>query len=134
MELYCRTFSTLKGELLPYIISKQYFKPKQSIDDKNTSMVQVDLKQDIFRFVNKKLQDNSIRKWTAFNDHNNDLEEAYHGHVIRCYAYVSNKNIGLRANTVQMYHLANAKVEYTIHYKLLLERKFCICIINTSII
>lgn len=95
---------------MPYIINKQFLKPKQSIDDKNTSMVQVDLKQDIFRFVMKKLLDNSTRKWSAFNDHNTDLEEAYYEDIIRCYAYVANKRIGLRANTVQMYHLANAKV------------------------
>lgn len=106
-----RSFSTLKGELLPYIISKQLFKPIQSIDDKNTSMVQVDLKQDIFRFVNKRLSVDAITKWSIFNDHYIDLEEAYYADVIRCYAYVSDKKIGLRANTVQMYHLANAKVE-----------------------
>ncbi|EFN89754.1 translation initiation factor eIF-2B subunit gamma [Harpegnathos saltator] len=107
--VFNKTFSTLKGELLPYVISKQLLKPK-SIDDKNTSMVQVDLKQDIFRFVSKKLLDNTISKRSAFNDHNTDLEEAYYGDIIRCYAYVSNKRNGLRANTVQMYHLANTKV------------------------
>ncbi|XP_014472664.1 PREDICTED: translation initiation factor eIF-2B subunit gamma isoform X2 [Dinoponera quadriceps] len=109
-SVFNKTFSTLKGELLPYIISKQSFKYKEAIDEKNTSMVQVDLKQDIFRFVNKEFLDNSIKRRSAFNDHNNDLEEAFCEDIIRCYAYVSNKNIGLRANTVQMYHLANAKI------------------------
>lgn len=80
------------------------------MDDRNTSMVQVDLKEDIFRFATEKPLDELIRKMSAFNDHNTDLEEAYHGDIIRCYAHVSNKKFGLRANTVQMYHLANAKV------------------------
>lgn len=104
-----RNFTTLKGELLPYIVSKQLSKPK-CVDDRNTSMVQMDLKEDIFRFATEEPLDELIRKMSAFNDHSTDLEEAYHGDIIRCYAYVSNNKIGFRANTVQMYHLANAKV------------------------
>ncbi|XP_012223727.1 translation initiation factor eIF2B subunit gamma [Linepithema humile] len=107
--VFNKNFTTLKGEFLPYIVSKQLSKPK-CVDDRNTSMVQVDLKDDIFRFAMEKPLDELIRKMSAFNDHNTDLEEAYHGDIIRCYAYVSNEKFGLRANTVQMYHLANAKI------------------------
>lgn len=108
--VFNKNFSTLKGELLPYIVSKQLLKPNQSIDDKNTSMVHVDLKEDIFRFAMKNPLDELISKMSAFNDHSTDLEESYHGDIIRCYAHVSNEKFGLRANTVQMYHLANAKI------------------------
>ncbi|KAL6257374.1 hypothetical protein P5V15_010947 [Pogonomyrmex californicus] len=107
--VFNKNFTTLKGELLPYIVSKQYSKPKQSVDDK-TSIVQEDLKEDIFRFAREKPLNELIRKMSAFNDHSNDLEEAYHGDVIRCYAHVSYGKFGLRANTIQMYHLANAKI------------------------
>jgi len=107
--MFFRNFTTLKGELLSYIVSKQLSKPKLSIDDK-TSMTQMDLKEDIFHFAMEKPLDELIRKMSAFNDHNTDLEDAYNGDVIRCYAHVSNEKFGLRANTVQMYHLANAKV------------------------
>lgn len=108
--MFFRNFTTLKGELLPYIVGKQLSRPKQSLDDK-TSMVQMDLKDDIFHFALEKPLDELIRKMSAFNDHSTDLEDAYNGDVIRCYAHVSNEKFGLRANTIQMYHLANAKVE-----------------------
>ncbi|KYM82134.1 Translation initiation factor eIF-2B subunit gamma [Atta colombica] len=107
--IYNKNFTTLKGELLPYIVGKQLSRPKQSIDDK-TSMVQMDLKDDIFHFALEKPFDELIRKMSAFNDHSTDLEDAYNGDVIRCYAHVSNEKFGLRANTIQMYHLANAKI------------------------
>ncbi|XP_012535638.1 translation initiation factor eIF-2B subunit gamma isoform X2 [Monomorium pharaonis] len=109
--VFNKTFTTLKGELLPYIVGKQLSRPKQCIDDK-TSMAQMDLKEDIFHFAMEKESslDELIKKISAFNDHSTDLEDAYNGDIIRCYAYVSNEKFGLRANTVQMYHLANAKI------------------------
>ncbi|KAL0116476.1 hypothetical protein PUN28_009853 [Cardiocondyla obscurior] len=107
--VYNKNFTTLKGEFLPYIVGKQLSRPKQSIDDK-TSMAQMDLKEDIFHFAMKNPLDVLIRKMSAFNDHSVDLEDAYNADVIRCYAHVSNEKFGLRANTIQMFHLANAKI------------------------
>ncbi|XP_043262197.1 translation initiation factor eIF-2B subunit gamma [Colletes gigas] len=105
-----KNFSTLKGELLPHIVSKQLSKPKQCKDDKNTSIIKVDLKEDIFRFAVEKPLDDLIRKMSAYNDHSTDLEDAYHGDIIRCYAHIVDGKFGLRANTIQMYHFANAKI------------------------
>ncbi|XP_011163998.1 translation initiation factor eIF-2B subunit gamma [Solenopsis invicta] len=107
--VYKKTITTLKGELLPYMVSKQLSGPKQSVNDR-TSMMQMNLKEDIFHFAKENPLDELIRKMSAFNDHNTDLEDAYNGDIIRCYAHVSNEKFGLRANTVQMYHLANAKI------------------------
>lgn len=102
----------MKGELLPYIVSKQLSKPsKQSTDDRNTSIVHLISREDVFRFAMGNPFHKMISEMSAFNDHNTDLEEAYHEDIIRCYAYVSSEKFGLRANTVQMYHLANAKVQ-----------------------
>lgn len=109
---FFRNFTTLKGELLPYIVSKQFSKPpKQCLDDKNTSIVQMNLKEDVYRFAIEKPLDELIRKMSAFNDHNTDIEDAYHGDIIRCYAYIGNGKFGLRTNTIQMYHFANTKVK-----------------------
>lgn len=109
--VFNKSFSTLKGELLPYIVRKQLSKPpKQTTEEKNTSMVQVNLKEDIFRFAVAKPYDDLIRGMSAYNDHSTDLEEAYHGDIIRCYAHIVNTGFGLRANTIQMYHLANLKI------------------------
>ncbi|XP_017758971.1 PREDICTED: translation initiation factor eIF-2B subunit gamma isoform X2 [Eufriesea mexicana] len=106
-----KNFTTLKGELLPYIVSKQFSKPpKQCVDDKSTSIVQMNLKKDIYSFSTEKPLNELIRKMSAFNDHDTDLEDAYYGDIIRCYAYIDNGKFGLRANTIQMYHFANTKV------------------------
>jgi len=83
-------------------------------------MTQIDLKEDIFHFAMEKPLDELIRKMSAFNDHNTDLEDAYNGDVIRCYAHVSNEKFGLRVNTVQMYYLANAKVNNDVLFILLI--------------
>ncbi|KAK2587569.1 hypothetical protein KPH14_003697 [Odynerus spinipes] len=109
--MFNKSFSTLKGELLPYIVSKQLSKPpKQTTEEKNTSMVQVNLQEDIFRFAVSKPLDELIRGMSAYNDHSTDLEDAYHGDIIRCYAHIVNKGFGLRTNTIQTYHLANLKI------------------------
>ncbi|CAL1681517.1 unnamed protein product [Lasius platythorax] len=65
--VFNKNFTTLKDELLPYIVSKQLSRPKQSVDDRNTSMVQVDVKEDIFRFAAEKPLDELIRKMSAFS-------------------------------------------------------------------
>lgn len=74
-------------------------------------MIQVNLKEDIYRFATEKPLDELIRKMSAYNDHDTDLEDAYHGDIIRCYACIGSGKFGLRANTIQMYHLANTKVK-----------------------
>lgn len=106
-----RSISTIKGELLPYIVKKQLSPPvNQKEMDKNTSIVALDTKKDIFQFAVEKPLDNLIRNMSAFNDHSTDLESAYNGDLIRCYSYIESSSFGLRANNIQMYSLANAVV------------------------
>lgn len=114
---FFRNLSTLKGELLPYVVSKQMSRPaKQTIDDKNTSVVKLNTNDDIFRFAVEKPIDELIRKMSAFNDHSTDLEDAYHDDPIRCYAHTITGKFGLRANTIQMYALANKMVIFFQHW------------------
>lgn len=106
-----KSFSALKGELLPYIVRNQLAKPpKQFTEDKNTSIVQFNSKKDIYGFANEKPLDDLIRKMSAYNDHNTDLEDAYDGDIVRCYAHIASGKFGIRANTIQMYHFANTKI------------------------
>lgn len=95
---------------MPYIVSKQLSRPKQYTDDKNTSIVKMNTREDIHHFAVEHDLDELIRKMSAFNDHSYDFDEAYHGDSIRCYAHVINDKFGLRANTVQMYSYANSMV------------------------
>ncbi|XP_014210558.1 translation initiation factor eIF-2B subunit gamma [Copidosoma floridanum] len=105
-----KNFSTLKGELLPYIVKKQLEKPKIVKDDKNASVVKLDTRKDIFRFAVEKPFNESIMRMSAYNDHETNLNGAYNGDVIKCYAQIVSGKYGLRANTLQMYYLANALI------------------------
>ena len=103
--------STVKGELLPYVVRKQLSRPpKQATDELTTSIVKLDTGEDIFRFAMESPITELIRKMSAFNDHKTDLADAYHGDSIRCYAHIITEQFGLRANTVQMYAFANRMV------------------------
>lgn len=109
--LHNKKFGTLKGELLPYIVSKQLSKPQKiTNDDKHESIIKMNMKEDIFRFAVEKLYDAEIRKMSAYNDHSYDLADTYHRDPIRCFAHIIKDQFGLRANTVQMYSYANSMV------------------------
>ncbi|XP_066582702.1 translation initiation factor eIF2B subunit gamma [Prorops nasuta] len=109
--VYNKSFSTLKGELLPYIVKKQFSKSlQQMIDDKNTSLMNIDIKNDVYRFATEEPLDELARKLSGYIDHNTDMENVYCNDIIRCYAHVVKGKFGLRVNTIQMYNLANIKV------------------------
>ncbi|XP_057318108.1 translation initiation factor eIF-2B subunit gamma [Microplitis mediator] len=117
-----KSFGTLKGELFPYIVKKQLSRPpKPSADDKNASVVKMDIKDDIYRFAVENKLDSLIRKMSAFNDHSSDLDNAYHDDIIRCYAYMIPSNCGLRANTIQMYSFANSMASDTPPYNIITQ-------------
>lgn len=96
--------------MVPYIVKKQLDKPKTLAEDKNASVVKVDVKRDIFSFAKEDIHDNLIRNMSSFNDHDTDLDDSYHGDIIRCYAHIVTDSPGFRANSLQMYSYANAMV------------------------
>lgn len=95
---------------MPYIVKKQLDKQKIIVEDKNASVVKLDVKRDIFSFAKEDTHDNLIRSMSSYNDHGTDLDDSYHGDIIRCYAHILTENCGLRANSLQMYSYANAMV------------------------
>lgn len=104
------SFMSLKGEFLPYIIKKQLSKPPKPMDTKE-SLVNVSDTGDIFSFVKEDELDLAVREASAYNDHIGDLKPAYHGDMIRCYAYIApNDSIGTRVNTLQSFWSLNGKV------------------------
>lgn len=101
------------------MVKKQLDKPKPAgADDKTASVVKMNTKKDIFQFAVEKPLDELIRSMSSFNDHETDLDDAYHNDIIRCYAHIVNGKPGLRANTKQMYSLANAVVNTNFHWSL----------------
>ncbi|KAK0167537.1 hypothetical protein PV327_004923 [Microctonus hyperodae] len=130
--VYNKSFSTLKGELLPYIVNKQQSNlSKSTSEDKNLSVIAMNPRDDIFRFAVTNDLDKLVKKMSAFNDHSYDSEKVYHGDVIKCYAHISDK-FGLRTNTIQMYSFANSKVPELSLFDLKKELISPLAIVKTS--
>lgn len=106
-----RSFSTIKGELLPHIIKKQLSKPSRMIEDRTASIINSEMKNDIFSFAKEDSLELLIRDTSTYNDHFGDLKDCYHNDVIRCFAYIASKNVvGIRVNTIPSYWIVNNKV------------------------
>lgn len=104
------SLTSLKGELLPHIVKKQLAKPPKTIDT-NQSILTMKDPGDIFALAKEDALESTIRELSSFNDHTGDLKEAYHGDVVRCFAYVAPKgSFGVRVNTLQAYWSTNARV------------------------
>ncbi|KAI4462092.1 translation initiation factor eif-2b subunit gamma [Holotrichia oblita] len=107
---YDQNISTLKGELLPYIIKKQLAKPQKNTVT-NTSIINIQDSNDIFQFAKEADLDISIRESSTYTDHFGDLKASYHGDPIRCYSYIADaKNFGIRINTLPAYWYINGKI------------------------
>lgn len=108
-----RNFTTLKGELLPYVVKKQLSKPLsvKAEHDKTTSVVDVNTKTDILEFAEESKLALKVRKMSNYTDHSGDQMGAYHDDTIRCYAYIAPEtNFATRANTLQEYCRINRQV------------------------
>lgn len=100
-------FSTIKGELLPFIIKKQMSRPSHSAN-LGFSEVSFD-KNDIFDHVK---QDELEQKILETNLNNfARLKKSHEAELIRCYAYIAPEgSFGIRVNTVLGFCTANRKV------------------------
>lgn len=104
-------FSTLKGELLPYIVKKQLSKPKSAAEEKNASMINVDLRKDIFKFASHRGYEKEITQFSSYNDHSYGMKALYHEDLIRCYGFIpKNECFGMRINTLSAFYLVNSKI------------------------
>lgn len=93
--------STLKGELLPFVVKKQLSKQCKNIEIKE-KLVEENKIPDIFNV--SKESENNIRLMSCFGNVSNTEE------IIKCYACVIDSNIGVRANTLYDYCKINKSV------------------------
>lgn len=105
------TFSTIKGELIPYVVSKQHPVLEKKKQEQELSMVPDVESGDIFHFAQQFDTDveHKIRSASTYMDHKGDMNESYHGDFVRCYAHVTN-NFGMRINNLPAYWSINGKV------------------------
>lgn len=102
----CDRFSTIKGELLPFIIKKQMSKPTQS----NACFSEVSFDtNDIFDHVKQGELDQRILETNLNNI--SRVKKSHNAELIRCYAYIAPpESFGMRVNTMLGFCIANKKV------------------------
>lgn len=101
-------FSTIKGELLPFIIKKQMSRPSNTVANIGYSEASLDL-NDIFDQVKQDDLDQKVLD-TNFNNFSR-LKKSHDAELIRCYAYIAPADsIGIRVNTMLGFCVANKKV------------------------
>lgn len=99
------SFSTLKGEFLPYVVSKQHTRAPLG-----ASQAQEKLAALHERMKESKLEE-CIRDFSSYSDHRGDLKPVYHGDSIRCYAVVADSaHFGIRINSISSLWHANRLV------------------------
>lgn len=114
-------FISVKGEVVPYIIKKQLSKPKSQADKKGASEKNMEVTKDIFDFAVEHGYERKIQEMSSYNDHKLGTKGVYSNDILRCYAYIPNKNtFGMRINTLSSFYLANSKVSYIHNKKLFL--------------
>ncbi|XP_050525603.1 translation initiation factor eIF-2B subunit gamma [Daktulosphaira vitifoliae] len=98
-----KNMSTLKGELLPFVVKKQL--SKQSTYRKNSNEINHDdnddVKTNIFTMSRESNIEYNIHSMTFLKNTINSED------LIKCYAYIMDSNIGMRANTLYDYYKIN---------------------------
>lgn len=100
-------FSTLKGELLPFVIKKQLSRP---LNPHNGAYSEVNFdSNDIFEYVkhnelNQKMLETNLNNFSR-------IKRSNESELIRCFAYISPTNFAcVRVNTIQNYCLINSQI------------------------
>lgn len=104
-------FSTLKGELLPYVVKKQMSRPLNPGEtDKPLSDFNVSTKHDdIFNFISRSLLSTKIAAKSLYSEEKSKLGKDVD--LIKCYAVKAPvESFGLRVNTVKSFCVANQKI------------------------
>ncbi|KAL1117578.1 hypothetical protein AAG570_003893 [Ranatra chinensis] len=105
-----KSVSTLKGELLPYVVKKHVSHGnKLKIEQDKTSVIGMDLKKDITQFAQENALTCKIRTMSAYTD--SRCQVVYNNDSIRCYAHVvTDDSYAVRINTLQQYCRLNREI------------------------
>ncbi|KAG7253785.1 hypothetical protein CRUP_029619, partial [Coryphaenoides rupestris] len=118
-HLYClkKSISSIRGELVPYLVRKQFSKAtnSQAIKDEadDQSQKQKDgsnLNLDLHILSRDEPQLQLAREYSCWNDHRGDMSDAYHGGRLRCYVHIMEQGMCYRVNTLAAYIEANRLV------------------------
>uniref|UniRef100_A0A7N6FAE6 Translation initiation factor eIF2B subunit gamma n=1 Tax=Anabas testudineus TaxID=64144 RepID=A0A7N6FAE6_ANATE len=103
-----KSISSIRGELVPYLVRKQFSKttnsqkPKDDTEDQNQKKTDELLISSRDECLLQLAQERS-----CWNDHRGDMSEAYHGGKLRCYVHIMDQGLCYRVNTLAAYIEAN---------------------------
>ncbi|XP_077415988.1 translation initiation factor eIF2B subunit gamma [Vanacampus margaritifer] len=111
-----KSISSVRGELVPYLVRKQFSKARSSPKSKDDTDEQSQKKSD--NSTNNELLISSrddrllqlAQERSCWNDHHGDMSEAYHGGNLRCYVHIMDQGLCYRVNTIAAYIEANRLV------------------------
>lgn len=117
--------STIKGELIPYLVKKQFSinsnqigkSVSNEVDDTPNPRLHLQNREatskGVANFVTEDPMISQAQDFSSWNDHSGALKPAYMNRPLRCYAYVMDKGQGicLRANNLHSYMELNRKVD-----------------------
>jgi len=109
-----KSISSIRGELVPYLVRKQFSKTtnshkiKDNTDDQNQKMNDgsTNHAELLISSCNEPLLQ-LAQKRSCWNDHRGDMSEAYHGGKLRCYVHIMDQGLCYRVNTLAAYIEAN---------------------------
>uniref|UniRef100_A0A8C6VQB8 Translation initiation factor eIF2B subunit gamma n=1 Tax=Nothobranchius furzeri TaxID=105023 RepID=A0A8C6VQB8_NOTFU len=144
-----KSISSIRGELVPLLVRKQFSKTLSKQKMKDDSEDQTQKKNDELLISSR---DESLlqlaQERSCWNDHHGDMSEAYHGGKLRCYVHIMDQGLCYRVNTLAAYIEANRLVSqllslrcscmslffsFTINIAMNVQLK-CLCSIQGSVI
>uniref|UniRef100_A0A1B6GVP3 Translation initiation factor eIF2B subunit gamma n=1 Tax=Cuerna arida TaxID=1464854 RepID=A0A1B6GVP3_9HEMI len=107
-----RNMSSLKGELVPYTVKKQFTRPLSKLEqEKAPSIVISRPKIELIEMAEELKLALKVRDMSNFTDHHGDKSGAYHGDEVRCYAFIAPEaSFATRANTLPEYCRINREI------------------------
>ncbi|XP_064625401.1 translation initiation factor eIF2B subunit gamma-like [Lineus longissimus] len=108
-----RSISAIKGELIPYLVKKQFKRMQEEPADADatvTSNSSSSRKADVSTLADEGNFEQLARDMSSWNDHSGDMSDCYHGDKIRCYACIMEGKFCLRMNTLATYSEANRQI------------------------
>uniref|UniRef100_A0A3Q1GKM0 Translation initiation factor eIF2B subunit gamma n=1 Tax=Acanthochromis polyacanthus TaxID=80966 RepID=A0A3Q1GKM0_9TELE len=110
-----KSISSIRGELVPYLVRKQFSKTTDGQKMKDDAEDQTQKKNDKLLISSRDeplLQ--LAQERSCWNDHHGDMSEAYHGGKLRCYVHIMDQGLCYRVNTLAAFIEANRLVSHTL--------------------
>ncbi|XP_056149410.1 translation initiation factor eIF-2B subunit gamma [Lampris incognitus] len=105
--------SSIRGELVPYLVRKQFSKStnspktKEDVEDQNQKKKDGDTNPELRILFRDEPLLQLAHERSCWNDHRGDMSEAYHGGKLRCYVHIMDQGLCYRVNTLAAYIEAN---------------------------